>query len=299
MRCPAMAGQGGPVAVHRVPVAPGGRPGQGLAGPEGQGVVGGRPHQAGEGLERQPGGGGHPLHLADEGHQVVGGDGGGGVVGGPVARRRPRPPGPPAPRPRGRVTGSPATAKVIPERSRSAPMAGLGSGTSGWSEPRRGWPAEHVEPEGARQVDDRGGRPPGSTGGGHPGHLVVGGGDDQQVDPGGGIGQRVVPTERAPRLEAPDGVERRHQRPAGPARSDDTECGHETPFDVPAPEGAVRVRESWCCGSQCTHDGDLATSGGQVGLVRPGPGPARPAGPARTAAPATGGGARSGRGRRG
>ncbi len=35
--------------------------------------------------------------------------------------------------------GSPATAKVIPDLSRSAPMAAVGRGTSGWSDPRLGW----------------------------------------------------------------------------------------------------------------------------------------------------------------
>ena len=45
----------------------------------------------------------------------------------------------------------------------------------------------------------------------HPCHLVVGGGDDQQVDTGGGGAEGIVATERAPRLEAPHGVERRHQ----------------------------------------------------------------------------------------
>ena len=117
------------------------------------------------------------------------------------------------------VIGSPATAKVIPDLSRSAPMAAVGRGTSGWSDPRRGWVLEHLQPQRSREVDDRGGLD-GSDHGRHPGHLVVGGGDDQQIDPGCGRrrpagGDRVRPSTRSPprRRALPSGTGR-----PGPAR---------------------------------------------------------------------------------
>ena len=103
-----------------------------------------RPKKASSG---EAGRGRHPLHLAQQGHHVVGGDAGRGVVGGPVARRPPRPPGRPGPRPCSRATGSPATAKVTPgaqaARRRSS---GLGSGTSGCRAARRGWGASTSRP---------------------------------------------------------------------------------------------------------------------------------------------------------
>ncbi len=72
------------MALHGVPVTPGRRPGEGPTGSEREGVVGGGVDEPGEGLEGEVDGGGHPLDLPDEGHQMVGGDGGGGVVGRPA-----------------------------------------------------------------------------------------------------------------------------------------------------------------------------------------------------------------------
>ena len=86
--------------------------------------------------------------------------------------------------------------------------------------------------------------PPGATGGGHLGHRVVGGGDDQDVDPGGGIGQASSPPRGAPRAVATRAVERRQQRPAGPARADDTECGHRDPFRRSSPGGCRSRQEN-------------------------------------------------------
>ena len=69
---------------------------------------------------------------------MVGGDGGGGVVRGPfgVVDRLARPPSDAT---TALVIGSPATAKVIPDLRRSAPVAAVGSGTRGCTDPRRGW----------------------------------------------------------------------------------------------------------------------------------------------------------------
>ena len=102
--------------------------------------------EAGEGVEGQPGGGGHPLDLAQQRHHVVGRDAGGGVVGGPVAV--------------GHLDHAPAEASATAPRHRvaghgegdaraaggPAPTSPLGSGTSGWSEPRSGCGARTSSP---------------------------------------------------------------------------------------------------------------------------------------------------------
>ena len=210
------------------------------------------------------------------------------MVRGPVGVLDRRPPARPRASARRRVIGSPATAKVIPDRSRSAPTAGVGRGTRGWSEPRRGWRLEHVEPERARQVDDRGGRPPGRPRPATRPTWSSGVAMTSRSTPAAAAATGVAATERAPRLEAPHRVERRHQRPAGPARSDDTECGHETPFDVPAPRGC-RSRQRILVLRLTVYPRRRPRHQRRPGRPRrPGPGPARPGGPARTGARASG-----------
>ena len=76
--------QGVEMPAERRPVAPAGRPGEGGLRPQGGHVVDGGPRQRQEGLEVEADGDGDPLHLAEQGHDVVRRDAGGGVVGGPV-----------------------------------------------------------------------------------------------------------------------------------------------------------------------------------------------------------------------
>ena len=155
-----------------VPVATGGRAGQRRTGSERAGVVGGGPHEPGKGVEGEPGGGGHPLDLSDEGDEMVGGDRGGRVVGGAPLVVDDQGPAAQGPRPARSAIGSPATAKVMPDRRRSAPTAGVGQGHEGVeraSPPVRG---QHVEAQRSGQVEDDGALD-GDHLRGHPGHLVV------------------------------------------------------------------------------------------------------------------------------
>src|SRR5665213_1665503 len=83
-------------------------------------------------------------------------------------------------------------------------------------------------------MDDDG---PGHRGhlGRHLGHCPIGCGDDQHVDTPSGVDRIASAPVGLPYLIAPSGTQRRHQRPTGSTRTDDTDCGHQTPFDVPAP----------------------------------------------------------------
>jgi len=152
-----------------------------------------------------------------------------------------------------------------------------------------GVPGEDVEPERARQVDDGGGGH-GTDPGGHLGDDVVRGGDEQDVDPVGGVDRRAVTPPGAQRAIAPDSLEGCHQRPAGTARSEYTECGHETSFDVPAPEGCRSLQEIQELLLRHYPPRAPRRQRGPGRRRPPGPGPTPPTGPARTAAPATGGG---------
>ena len=202
-------GQGLPMALDRVPVPTGSGTGQCPPGPEVDSVLEGGPHQVGEGVEGQPGRRRHPLDLPDERHHVVGGDGCGGMVRSPVPvldRRRPS-----------AQCGHHGAGHRVPGHGEGDPRpealgAGgrAGQGHQGVERPPTGVGVEDIEPQRSREVDHDG-RLDGDDRRGHPAHLVVRSGDDQQVDPGGGVMNRVVAAERAPRLEVPHGVERRHE----------------------------------------------------------------------------------------
>ena len=148
-----------PVTLHRVPVTPCGRSGEGLTRPQGQGVVGGGPHQAGEGVEGQPGRRRHPLHLPDEGHHMVGGDGCGGMVRGAVGVLDGHRPAPQSlgHRPGDRVAGH----REGDPRPQSLGADGRGGQGNQRMERTPAWVgSEDLQPQRSGEVDDRGGRRP-------------------------------------------------------------------------------------------------------------------------------------------
>ena len=278
------------MAFDGVPVAPGRRPGQRGPGPECQGIIGGGPHQAGKGIEREPRRGGHPLDLPDESDQVVGGNRGSRMVLGAsvvLDGDRPAPQGIHQAARHG-VTGH---GEGDPRHQPFGPHRRVGQRHQRMERapPRVG--SEHVQSERPGQMDHDG-----ALHGSHlrsdPGHLIVGRGDHQEVDAGSAADQRATAAERPAALEPTDRVERRHQRPAGTAGSDYSECGHETPFDVPAPCGCRSRQRIQVLPVTVYPRGQPHHQRPPASPRRPGREPARPVAPRRTSAGASGGGAR-------
>ena len=215
-------GQGVEVAAQRRPVAAAGRSGERRAGAQGGHVVDGGPGQGEERLEVQADRGGHPLHLAQQRHHVVGRDAGGGVI------RRPVAVGDldhAAPQARHHVAGQwrPGDGEGDSRAEAGGTDLAVGQGhqrVHGRSQ--RMW-RQGVEPERTGEVGHRGARGRHDRGG-DLGDGVVGGGDDEQVDIGGRARQHVMTPEETGELPAAGNNAAAKDVPARPGPMIRMEC---------------------------------------------------------------------------